>query len=95
MTKPNRSMTLNLHGNNVAGVIRKLGALSIQAEETIASKTVVEMNLRSVNLDNKDLFSKSVSANLNILPCLFPSMAILNLFYSLFLGSVFKNFKVS
>ncbi|KAJ4895498.1 Protein BONZAI 3 [Raphanus sativus] len=59
MTKPNRSMTLNLQGNFGAGVIRKLGTLSVQAEETIASKTVVEMNLRSVNLDNKDLFSKS------------------------------------
>ncbi|KAJ0250682.1 Protein BONZAI 3 [Hirschfeldia incana] len=60
MTKPNRSMTLNLHGNvGPAGVSRKLGTLSIQAEETIASKTVVEMNLRSVHLDNKDLFSKS------------------------------------
>ncbi|KAH0866550.1 hypothetical protein HID58_083761 [Brassica napus] len=59
MTKPNRSMTLNLHGNFGAGVSRKLGTLSVQAEETIASKTVVEMNLRSVNLDNKDLFSKS------------------------------------
>ncbi|CAH8384012.1 unnamed protein product [Eruca vesicaria subsp. sativa] len=59
MTKPNRSMTINLHGNVGAGVTRKLGTLSLQAEETIASKTVVEMNLRSVNLDNKDLFSKS------------------------------------
>ncbi|KAL0884636.1 hypothetical protein Bca101_008617 [Brassica carinata] len=59
MTKPNRSMTLNLHGNVGAGVSRKLGTLSLQAEETIASKTVVEMNLRAVNLDNKDLFSKS------------------------------------
>lgn len=59
MTKPNRSMTLNLHGDFGAGVSRKLGTLSVQAEETVASKTVVEMNLRSVNLDNKDLFSKS------------------------------------
>ncbi|XP_009118339.1 protein BONZAI 3 [Brassica rapa] len=59
MTKPNRSMTLNLHGDFGAGVSRKLGTLSLQAEETVASKTVVEMNLRSVNLDNKDLFSKS------------------------------------
>lgn len=57
-------MTLNLHGDFGAGVSRKLGTLSLQAEETVASKTVVEMNLRSVNLDNKDLFSKSVSANL-------------------------------
>ncbi|KAH0913455.1 hypothetical protein HID58_036776 [Brassica napus] len=47
MTKPNRSMTLNLHGDFGAGVSRKLGTLSLQAEETVASKTVVEMNLRS------------------------------------------------
>ncbi|CAH2038528.1 unnamed protein product [Thlaspi arvense] len=59
MTKPNRSVTLNLAGNFGAGVTRKLGTLSVQAEETVASKTVVEMNFRCVNLDNKDLFSKS------------------------------------
>uniref|UniRef100_A0A1J3FL71 Protein BONZAI 3 n=1 Tax=Noccaea caerulescens TaxID=107243 RepID=A0A1J3FL71_NOCCA len=59
MTKPNRSVTLNLTGNFGAGVSRRLGTLSVQAEETTASKTVVEMNLRCVNLDNKDLFSKS------------------------------------
>lgn len=67
MTKPNRSVTLNLTGNFGAGVSRRLGTLSVQAEETTASKTVVEMNLRCVNLDNKDLFSKSVRANLCIL----------------------------
>lgn len=67
MTKPNRSVTLNLTGNFGAGVNRRLGTLLVQAEETIASKTVVEMNFRCINLDNKDLFSKSVRANLCIL----------------------------
>lgn len=94
MTKPNRSMTLNLQGNFGAGVSRKLGTLSVQAEETIASKTVVEMNLRSVNLDNKDLFSKSVSESYTFysLSC---SITILSCFIFSFLGSVFEDFKVS
>lgn len=95
MTKPNRSMTLNLQGNFGAGVSRKLGTLSVQAEETIASKTVVEMNLRSVNLDNKDLFSKSVSENLYIYYSLSCSITILSCFIFSFLGSVFEDFKVS
>lgn len=64
MTRPNRAVTLSLTGNFGAGVSRRLGTLSVQAEETIASKTVVEINFRCVNLDNKDLFSKSVRANL-------------------------------
>ncbi|CAN8311706.1 unnamed protein product [Cochlearia groenlandica] len=59
MTKPNRSVTLNLNGNFGASVTRKLGTISVQAEETTASKTVVDMTFRCVNLDNKDLFSKS------------------------------------
>ncbi|VVA90554.1 unnamed protein product [Arabis nemorensis] len=59
MTRPNRSVTLHLTGNFGAGVNRRLGTLLVQAEETIASKTVVEMNFRCINLDNKDLFSKS------------------------------------
>ncbi|CAN8294909.1 unnamed protein product [Cochlearia groenlandica] len=59
MTKPNRSMTLNLAGKVGPGASRQLGTLSVQAEETTASKTVVEMDFRCINLDNKDLFSKS------------------------------------
>ncbi|KAL1192954.1 Protein BONZAI 3 [Cardamine amara subsp. amara] len=59
MTRPNRTVTLNLTGNFGAGVNRHLGILSVQAEETVASKTVVEINFRCVNLDNKDMFSKS------------------------------------
>ncbi|KAG7591165.1 C2 domain [Arabidopsis thaliana x Arabidopsis arenosa] len=59
MTRPNRTVTLTLTGNVRAGVNRNLGTLSVQAEETVASKTVAEINFRCVNLDNKDLFSKS------------------------------------
>ncbi|VYS45458.1 unnamed protein product [Arabidopsis thaliana] len=59
MTRQNRTLTLTLTGNVRAGVNRNLGTLSIQAEETVASKTVAEINFRCVNLDNKDLFSKS------------------------------------
>lgn len=67
MTRPNRTLTLSLTGNVRAGVNRHLGTLSVQAEETVASKTVAEINFRCVNLDNKDLFSKSVCTNLCIL----------------------------
>ncbi|CAL9214222.1 unnamed protein product [Arabidopsis halleri] len=59
MTRPNRTVTLTLTGKVRAGVNRNLGTLSVQAEETVASKTVAEINFRCVNLDNKDLFSKS------------------------------------
>lgn len=100
MTKPNRSVTLNLTGNFGTGVSRRLGTLCVQAEETVASKTVVEMNFRCVNLDNKDLFSKSVRANLYIL-VLFNNGIKISFrsskfsFCFLFLGSFLKNFKNS
>lgn len=40
--------------------MRNFGALTIHAEETIASRSAVEMIFRCSHLDNKDLFSKSV-----------------------------------
>lgn len=98
MTRPNRTVTLTLTGNVRAGVNRNLGTLSVQAEETVASKTVAEINFRCVNLDNKDLFSKSVRTNLCILVLLGNNIKIscrsFNLLsYYLFLGSFLKNFK--
>lgn len=57
-------MTLSLSGNVRDGVDRRLGILSVNAQETVASKTVAQINFR---LDNKDLFSKSVSTDLCIL----------------------------
>jgi len=98
MTRQNRTLTLTLTGNVRAGVNRNLGTLSIQAEETVASKTVAEINFRCVNLDNKDLFSKSVRTNLCILVLLGNNIMIscrsFNLLsYFLFLGSFLKNIK--
>ncbi|GLT36680.1 hypothetical protein SLA2020_110430 [Shorea laevis] len=59
VTKQNRTLTLNLHNKNGRGVSRNLGTLTVHAEETIASRTAVEMIVRCCNLENKDLFSKS------------------------------------
>lgn len=58
MTLRSRSMTLKLHGKE--GQIGDFGSITVHAEETIDSKIVTEMRLRCSNLDNKDLFSKSV-----------------------------------
>ena len=51
---------MSLHSENGFGGSRNLGTLTVHAEEAIASKSVVEMVFRCSNLDNKDLFSKSV-----------------------------------
>lgn len=58
MTLRNRSMTLKLHGKE--GHIGDFGSITVHAEETIDSKIATEIRLRCSNLDNKDLFSKSV-----------------------------------
>ena len=60
VTKQSRSLTLNLHNKNGRGGARNLGTLTVHAEETIASRSVVDVVFRCSNLDNKDLFSKSV-----------------------------------
>ncbi|XP_050380117.1 protein BONZAI 3 isoform X2 [Argentina anserina] len=57
VTKQNRSLTLNL--NNRSGRGRNLGTLTVHAEETMASKSVVEIKFRCSQLENVDLFSKS------------------------------------
>ncbi|XP_062143737.1 protein BONZAI 3-like isoform X2 [Alnus glutinosa] len=59
VTKQSRSLTLNLHNKNGKTGLRNFGALTIHAEETVASRTAVEMIFRCSHLDNKDLFSKS------------------------------------
>ncbi|XP_062084619.1 protein BONZAI 3-like [Humulus lupulus] len=61
VTKQNKSLTVNLHNKNGhrSSTSRNLGTLTIHAEETIASKSVVDIVFRCSNLDNKDLFSKS------------------------------------
>ncbi|KAK4337742.1 hypothetical protein RND71_042229 [Anisodus tanguticus] len=58
VTKRNRSLTLNLHNRN-GHVLKNLGELTVLAEETVTSRTAVEMTFRCTNLENKDLFSKS------------------------------------
>ncbi|XP_027163140.1 protein BONZAI 3-like [Coffea eugenioides] len=58
VTKRNRTLTLNLHNRDGRG-LKSLGTLTVQAEETVASRNAVEMTFRCHHLDNKDLFSKS------------------------------------
>ncbi|KAJ7978038.1 Protein BONZAI [Quillaja saponaria] len=59
VTKQSRSLTLNLHNKQGQSGLRKLGTLTIQVEETVASRTVVELIFRCTQLENMDLFSKS------------------------------------
>ena len=60
VTKPSRRLTLRLQNKSGNGGSRNLGAITVHAEETVASRSVVEMVLRCSRLDNKDVFSKSV-----------------------------------
>ncbi|KAJ6974444.1 protein BONZAI 3 [Populus alba x Populus x berolinensis] len=59
VTRQNRTLTIQLQNRNGHGILRKLGALTVHAEETIASRTTVELTLRCCHLANKDLFSLS------------------------------------
>lgn len=58
-TKRDRTLTLNLHNKNWNGEPKDVGTLTIHAEETIASRSAVEIQFRCSHLDNKDLLSKS------------------------------------
>ncbi|KAG5044339.1 hypothetical protein JHK87_008254 [Glycine soja] len=59
-TKPSKSLWLRLQNKSGhGGLIRNLGEITVHAEETVASKSAVEMVLRCSHLDNKDVFSKS------------------------------------
>ncbi|KAL5566194.1 hypothetical protein UlMin_029358 [Ulmus minor] len=59
VTKRSRSLTLNLQGKNARRGMRNLGTLTVHAEETVASRSAVEIVFRCSNLTNTDLFSKS------------------------------------
>nr|CAD1828375.1 unnamed protein product [Ananas comosus var. bracteatus] len=56
VTKFERSLALKLQ-SGPAGTFS--GSLMVHAEETVASRTAVELIFRCSNLENKDLFSKS------------------------------------
>ncbi|KAK0599755.1 hypothetical protein LWI29_008294 [Acer saccharum] len=58
VTKQNRTSTLNLHDKRT-GVSRNLGTFSVHAEETVASRSAVEISFHCSHLANVDLFSKS------------------------------------
>jgi hypothetical protein len=60
VTKFNRSLTLNLQSDCGHGLH---GTMTVHAEESDSSRMAVEMTLRCVNLENKDVFSKSVWIN--------------------------------
>jgi len=60
VTKASRRLTLKLQNKSGNGRLRNLGAITVHAEETVSSRSVVEMILRCSRLDNKDVFSKSV-----------------------------------
>ncbi|XP_055825308.1 protein BONZAI 1-like [Solanum dulcamara] len=62
VTKSDRSLTVDLVcGEQSSGQARahKFGKLTVFAEESISSKTTVELKLRCSELESKDLFSKS------------------------------------
>lgn len=63
VTKRTRSLTLNLERREHNGPpdSRNLGQLTVLAEEYAGSKITAEMIFRCSDLENKDLFSKSVS----------------------------------
>lgn len=59
VTKHSRSLTLNLLNKNGIDATKKLGSLTIHAEETSASRKAIEITFRCLHLQNKDVFSKS------------------------------------
>ncbi|XP_074587107.1 protein BONZAI 3-like [Curcuma longa] len=58
VTKPNRSLTLNLQQKNGHPNAHS-GTITIHAEEPVASRTAFEIIFRCSKLENKDVFSKS------------------------------------
>ncbi|XP_020204564.1 protein BONZAI 1 isoform X2 [Cajanus cajan] len=59
VTKASSRLTLRLQNKSGLGGSRNLGTITVHAEETVASRSAVEMILRCSHLDNKDVFSKS------------------------------------
>lgn len=63
ITKPNGSLTLDLvHRDESVSSAHSQhhGKLTVHAEECFTSKTTAEMTLSCLDLESKDLFSKSV-----------------------------------
>ncbi|KAG8085339.1 hypothetical protein GUJ93_ZPchr0010g10310 [Zizania palustris] len=56
VTKFNHSLTLNLQSSSGHAL---LGTVTVHAEESDSSRIAVEMTLHCLNLENKDIFSKS------------------------------------
>ncbi|WJX85490.1 Protein BONZAI 3 [Trifolium repens] len=59
VTKQNKSLSLKLQSKNGNNDKKNLGTVTIRAEETVASRSAVEIIFRCSHLDNKDTFSKS------------------------------------
>ncbi|XP_071903373.1 protein BONZAI 1-like isoform X1 [Coffea arabica] len=62
ITRSNKSLTLDLvnkPGSSGSAIPKKLGQITLFAEESFASKTTTELVLRCSDLESKDLFSKS------------------------------------
>ncbi|KAF3454392.1 hypothetical protein FNV43_RR04839 [Rhamnella rubrinervis] len=60
VTKKNGSLTMKLQKrNNGHGGVKKLGTLTVHAEESVASRSAVEIVFHCSHLDSKELFSKS------------------------------------
>ncbi|XP_068658278.1 protein BONZAI 3-like isoform X2 [Aristolochia californica] len=60
VTKPSRSSTLNLQVSSfVHDGVKYMGTLTVHAEETVASRKVVEVTFHCSDLEKKDFFSKS------------------------------------
>ncbi|XP_078433387.1 protein BONZAI 1-like [Wolffia australiana] len=58
--RSSRSLTLNLHDRDHSQADGKeLGEITIYAEETFASRTIMEIVFRCSGLENKEIFSKS------------------------------------
>lgn len=96
MTTKSRSKTLDLHINRGPAGLKNYGTITVDAEETVASKNAVEVAFRCTRLDNKDFFSKSVCfINLSVkyseLEFLVGILSNCKLLIALLLGSIFKN----
>ncbi|GAU11572.1 hypothetical protein TSUD_345630 [Trifolium subterraneum] len=59
VTKQSRSLTLKLQSKNGNNGQNNIGTITIRAEETVASRSAVEIMFSCSHLDNKDTFSKS------------------------------------
>ncbi|RWW77501.1 hypothetical protein BHE74_00014338 [Ensete ventricosum] len=60
VTTPTRSLTLNLdRKENNKTHMRKLGKLNVCVNESLGSKTIMEIVFRCSELETKDLFSRS------------------------------------